>query len=92
MQKSHPAKQRAATLVQAYKTVFRSEEGKIVLRDLLTKFHVLSSSMATGHVEFAEGERNVALYILDKLNTSVEDIDRLYGDIKASSGPIWGEE
>lgn len=59
-----------------YKEVFGSPSGMIVLHDLCNRFHIMSSTKkktdAPGDMELREGERNVALYILSKVNYDIE--------------------
>lgn len=61
-----------------YKTVFRSPEGEKVLDDLLKYCHILNTTFSTDPYESAlqEGERNVALYILKKINANVEQMKK----------------
>lgn len=85
-------KQKKAVLIAAYKTVFRGPEGKVVLEDLITRFNILATTFDPDPTTHAhnEGARYAALYILGKLNTTPEEIDRAYGEIKSSLE--WGEE
>lgn len=89
---SEHLKQKKATLVAAYKTVFRGSEGKLVLTDLMTRFNVLADTFDPDPYEHARnaGGRYTVVYILGKLNTTPEEIDRAYGEIKSSLE--WGEE
>lgn len=67
-------------LREKYKNVFDSNEGKIVLADLLNKCHVTHSSYVSGDshaTAFQEGERNVALIILDALHTGPDNFDEV---------------
>lgn len=62
----------------AYGITFNSKEGKHVLRDLLEVCHVFHTSYVPERgldTAFREGERNIGLRILDKLN--LDDIQEL---------------
>ena len=62
--------------VIAYKRFFESDEGKVVLLDLMNKFHVLNPLPDT-NLYRAEGQREVALYILKQLNTDIKRLDKI---------------
>ena len=67
-------------LHKAYHDVFNTEQGKIVLHDMLRRGHVLHSSYAPGGGDmsiFREGERNHVLGTLQKLNVTVDQIEEL---------------
>lgn len=56
-----------SALVHSYRRLFDCPDGEIVLRHLIKKFHVLSSTMVVGDSHFTamqEGERRVILSIL----------------------------
>ena len=89
---SEHLKQKKATLIAAYKTVFRGPEGRAVLTDLMMRFNILATTFdpdPSTH-SYSEGARYAVLYILGKLNTTPEEIDRAYSEIKSSLE--WGEE
>ena len=68
-------------LADAYKQVFGSDAGRMVLADLLTRCHVLGSTFEPGDpttTSFREGERNVALHICAMLALDPEHFERLY--------------
>ncbi len=57
-------------LNRAYQRLFEMPDGKVVLGDLLSRFHGISSTFVEGSPDlsaFREGERNVILYILSRL-------------------------
>ena len=60
----------------AYKRIFNSHDGKLILQDLIEQHRVLNSSFSKDATEmaFAEGERNVVLRILSLIDTSSEAI------------------
>lgn len=89
---SEHLKQKKAALIAAYKTVFRGPEGKTVLADLITRFNILASTFDpdTPTSNYNQGCEYTVLYILGKLHTTPEEIDRAYGEIKSSLE--WGEE
>lgn len=71
-------------LIQTYKRVFNdSEDGFKILIDLMRNFNMLRSSydgkVADNLVVFNEGQRNVILYILSKVNM---DENKLYEIIR----------
>lgn len=70
---------RKQQLAKAYKNVFSTSEGQLVLHDIIRRSGVLRSSFDTNpHVtSFKEGERNVALHILYYLGLSGDDIREL---------------
>ena len=54
-------------LKKTYRQLFNTDEGKIVLRDLKQRNHVLSSSFVAGDphdTSFREGQRSVILTIM----------------------------
>jgi hypothetical protein len=54
-----------------YQTVFSSEAGNRVLADLMSTFHIGSSSHVSGdshETSFREGERHVILHIMHKIS------------------------
>jgi hypothetical protein len=58
--------EKLAAIRQAYRTVFATPEGRIVLTDLMTA-HYMQSNLPMDTVNnmiFAEGQRNVVLRIL----------------------------
>lgn len=63
-------------LVRAYKKVFESVEGKLIMADLVRECGVLKNSFRGNHDEFLinEGKRNVALYILSNTNVDLKAI------------------
>lgn len=76
-----PQARRQIRLCQAYENVFRSEDGRLVLADLVTRNNVLGTSMVSNgdHLQmaFSEGERNAVLGILHTLQMDWEEIARL---------------
>lgn len=72
-----PKRRTKQQLTAAYKHVFSTEDGKLVLHDLLRSCHALKSSYCrenTHDTAFAEGQRNVALRILGFLNVTDDGI------------------
>ena len=54
-------------LKKTYRQLFNTDEGKVVLRDLKLRNHVLSSSFVAGDphdTSFREGQRSVILTIM----------------------------
>lgn len=79
-------KEQKAALVEAYKSVFRGDAGRLVLDDLMMRYHILRSrDPSTVNLDFAEGQRDVVLYLLDRVNTTPEMLDHVYGESKAKT-------
>lgn len=64
-----------------YKEAFSTEAGKVVLADLVKKYRVLRPynmvGRRDGDMEFNEGQRQVVLDILAKLNYDLSSLDDL---------------
>ena len=75
-------RQKRADLVRAYKNIFDSEEGKLVLHDLMKNFHVLHSTMDANpnEVMFKEGERSVVLRILRTINMDANELEKILNE------------
>ena len=71
-----------ADLVRAYKNVFSTEEGKLVLHDLMKTFHILQSTMDANpnEVAYKEGERSVVLRILRTINTDPNELEKILNE------------
>ena len=65
-------------IVKAYRNVFMSPEGEKVLQDLMKVHHVKSSSFDPNPqvAAFKEGERNVILRILTRMNLDISEIQK----------------
>lgn len=62
---------------QLYKEVFGSEAGKLVLHDLLNRNYMMSSTQyndGNENMNFREGKRNVALYILSQVDADLSQL------------------
>ena len=66
-------------LKKTYRQLFNTDEGKVVLRDLKLRNHVLSSSFVAGDphdTSFREGQRSVILTIMrmmeEKTNREIQ--------------------
>lgn len=57
-----------------YRRVFGSEEGQMILRDLMNNFHILNSHKGD---MFKEGQRSVVLHILNQNNVDINEYDKL---------------
>ena len=66
------AAERKVAIVKAYKNLFGSPEGQLVLNDLMQTHGMMSSSFSGDSTQtvFKEGERNVVLRILTILKTN----------------------
>ncbi len=63
----------------AYKEVFGTDSGKIVLYDLMLNTNMIDSSFDPDPLQMArkEGERNVCLRILNIIKTDIKQLDKL---------------
>jgi hypothetical protein len=67
------------TTIRDYRQVFSSQAGKRVLHDLMSAHHMLGTSFVVKselETVFNEGQRNVVLRILAKLNTNPEELEK----------------
>lgn len=69
----------ARKFVGAYKDIFESESGKIVLADLVNRFRVMRGFPMKQEKDafFCEGQRQVVLYIITMLNYDLSQIEEL---------------
>lgn len=65
--------------ILAYKRFFDTEDGKLILKDLMKSCHFMSSTMDVNSHEtaFNEGARSVILRIIKTTNTSIEQLNKL---------------
>jgi len=65
--------------IRAYKEVFDTESGKLVLKDLMKSCHMMQSTFDKDPYEthFNEGARSVVLRILKTQNTSMDQVNEL---------------
>lgn len=61
-------------LVIAYKQMFGTPQGRMVLFDLMNRYHVLNHHNGDA---LKEGQRSVVLDVMKKCNISVEQLDEL---------------
>jgi hypothetical protein len=63
-------------IIKCYKRVFASDDGKVILSDLASRFKMLSCSFMGNINEtvFNEGQRNVVLFMLNMINTDLDAI------------------
>lgn len=75
-------RQPKADLVRAYKNTFSTDEGKMVLHNLMKTFHVLNSTMDANpnEVMFKEGERSVVLRILRTIGTDPNELEKILNE------------
>lgn len=65
----------AKKLRQDYAKAFNTEWGQGVLRDLMSSYHIyggISPDSSSNELFFREGQRQVVLYILDKLKEPLD--------------------
>lgn len=66
---------------EMYKDVFKTENGKYVISDLVEKFRVLRPykmhDRRDGDLEFSEGQRQVVLYILTQIGYDLAALEEL---------------
>lgn len=64
-----------------YQELFNTDNGKLVLMDLCNRFHMMGSikkkSDVIGDMDFREGQRSVALYILAQVKY---DLNKFFED------------
>lgn len=67
---------KAKDLVNAYKTVFNSDQGQVVLWDLMKNANLLCKQYAgdVNELLLNEGKRELVLLILAKINTDPSDL------------------
>ena len=62
--------------IKLYKETFDTPSGKLVLIDMCNRFHILGAIRkkddVDGDMEFRDGQRNVMLFILEKVNYDLE--------------------
>lgn len=76
-------KQEQRDRIISYKRVFGTPEGKVVLFDILNRFHVLDSH---GGDAYKEGQRSVALRIMQNCAIDIAEFDKLLkGDLNESA-------
>lgn len=68
-----------ARIIRAYREIFSTDAGKLVLNDLCKSCHVYHSTMDSNPQELAykEGERSVVLRILRTIEVDPFELDRL---------------
>lgn len=59
-------------VIEAYRHVFSSEDGKLVLRDLMHA-HYVQEPLPIDNLAYAEGQRNVVLRILALIQKPLTD-------------------
>lgn len=61
---------RRLKVINAYKELFKTPAGKTVLQDMMARFHMCGPVFDMEPIAMAhkEGQRDVVLFILDKLN------------------------
>ena len=65
--------------VIAYKHLFSSEKGRVVLFDLMNKYHILNPHSGE---PFDEGQRSVVLEMMRLANINLTELDKmLQGDV-----------
>jgi hypothetical protein len=65
--------------IRAYKEVFESQAGQLVLKDLMKSCHMMSSTFDKDPYEthFNEGARSVVVRILKTTNTSMDKVNEM---------------
>jgi hypothetical protein len=72
---------RSIANIQAYKSVFKSEDGQKVLWDLMKLNSFMQDSYVQGDpysTAYNEGRRSVVLYILQKINENTQRLQKRY--------------
>lgn len=81
LRKAFPHHTKRLALAQSYQTVFGSDEGQIVLRDLIAHAGLLTAQHDPGDPRFADGKQALALHILERLRWSVSELQLLQQEI-----------
>lgn len=66
----------AKELCEAYLKFFNSDEGKLILADLMKHYHIYDSTFVSGSAHetvMQEGERRVVLHILNRCGNAVHN-------------------
>ena len=71
-----------AEKIRAYKRVFESDDGKLVLKDLIASCHILTSTMDPNpnEVMFNEGARSVVLRIMRTLKVDPAELEKILNE------------
>lgn len=74
-------RQKAEALAAAYRTVFASHEGELVLSDLIRRSGILGAMQTTDPHEalIREGERRMGLHIFRQVHNSEESLKKRLG-------------
>jgi hypothetical protein len=85
MAKKRESKQVA--IAAAYQTLLAGPKGKLIVQDLMSRGHVLSPHVPLDQVDpytiaFREGERNMVLYILQKLQIDLKKLQDMIEERK----------
>ena len=88
-----PQREREEAIKAAYRTVFQTPEGVLVLHDLINRGGLLSTSMVLGEsheTAFNEGKRGLLLEILNVLRWTPGRVMALVneGAIETDEGPL----
>lgn len=67
---------RKVRVISSYQQIFKQPAGKIVLKDLMNRFHVVGSTFDADGREHArkEGERNVVLHIMHEIGVDTNEL------------------
>lgn len=81
MEQKEPSKRSkaAAATINAYRRLFSTEDGKIVLKDLMNSCGISRSVMGrdVNETYFNEGRRSVVLGLMGTINMKTEQVERL---------------
>ncbi len=63
-------------IISSYQQIFKQPAGRIVLQDLMNRFHMVGSTFDADSREHArkEGERNVVLHIMNELSVDTSQL------------------
>lgn len=66
-------------IAQAYKRLFATDDGQVVLEDMMRTFHVFNSTMQDSPTEtaFNEGGRAVVLRIMNHINSDPKKLQEM---------------
>ncbi len=81
-------------IAHAYREVFSSESGRLVLSHLLHTFHAFKSSHKPGdphETAFREGERHAALFILSQVDATEAEREERFRERRSIIHDFYGQ-
>lgn len=83
---------KATATMNAYRRVFSTEDGKIVLNDLMKACFIMRSTVGNSSDEtsYNEGQRNVVLRILETCKMTSTEVEKVYEYMKQTEQELDG--